>query len=46
MKAVVIVIVLVLGGLGLIGLMSGQPMLMSIGLGGASFMLAVGSNAG
>jgi hypothetical protein len=46
MKVVIFAIVLVLGFLGLIGIMSGQPILMSFGLGGATFMLAVGSNAG
>lgn len=46
MKAVIIVIALMLGLIGLIGVLSGQPILMNIGLGGFTFALAVGSNVG
>ena len=46
MKLVIFGVFLVLGFLSLIGIMSGQPVLMSFGLGGATLMLAVGSNVG
>lgn len=46
MKAIIIVIALVLGLIGLVGVLSGQPILMSIGLGGFTFALTVGSNVG
>ena len=46
MKLVIFGVVFVFGVLGLIGIMSGQPVLMSLGFGGATCMLAVGSNVG